>query len=69
MGLSRQQMLQVVVMLCGVSTVTESEASWASALLMAAGVVLLVVFARRQSKLEAPMLRVETSPRGGFATR
>ena len=50
----------MVGFLYGVSTVTDSEAPWASALLMAAGVALLAVFARRQSKLESPMLRVET---------
>ncbi|MBQ9004607.1 MAG: MFS transporter [Eggerthellaceae bacterium] len=50
----------MVAFLYGVSTVTESEAPWASALLMAAGAGLIAAFARRQSKLESPMLRVET---------
>lgn len=50
----------MVGFLYGVSTVTETDAPWASALFMVAGVVLIVLFARRQSKLESPMLRVET---------
>lgn len=50
----------MVGFLYGVSTVTDSDTPWASALLMAAGAGLLVVFARRQSGLEVPMLRVET---------
>ena len=44
----------------GVSTVTNSDTPWVSALLMALGVGLLVVFARRQSRIERPMLRIET---------
>lgn len=50
----------MVAFLYGVSTATEADAPWASALLMAAGAGLLAVFARRQSRLEAPMLRLET---------
>ena len=50
----------MVGFLYGVSTVTDSETPWVSVLLMVVGVALLAVFARRQSKLEFPMLRVET---------
>ena len=50
----------MVGFLYGVSTVTETDAPWVSVLFMVAGVVLIVLFARRQSKLESPMLRVET---------
>ncbi|MBQ9001145.1 MAG: MFS transporter, partial [Eggerthellaceae bacterium] len=50
----------MVCFLYGVSTVTDTDTPWASALFMVAGVGLLVIFARRQSKLEVPMLRVET---------
>ena len=50
----------MVGFLYGVSTVTDSDTPWVSALFMVAGVVLIVLFARRQSKLESPMLRVET---------
>ena len=50
----------MVGFLYGVSTVTDTEAPWASALLMVAGAGLIAAFARRQSNLESPMLRVET---------
>lgn len=50
----------MVGFLYGVSTVTDSDTPWVSALFMVAGVVLIVLFVRRQSKLESPMLRVET---------
>ena len=50
----------MVSLLYGVSTVIDSDTPWTSALLMVAGIVLLVVFARRQSTLEVPMLRLET---------
>ena len=50
----------MVAFLYGVSTVTDTEAPWASALLMVAGAGLIAAFARRQSRLESPMLRVET---------
>lgn len=46
--------------LYGISTVTKTETPWASVLFMVAGAALLTVFAKRQSLLETPMLRVET---------
>ncbi|MBQ9042791.1 MAG: MFS transporter [Eggerthellaceae bacterium] len=50
----------MVAFLYGVSTVTDTEAPWASALLMVAGAGFIAAFVRRQSRLESPMLRVET---------
>lgn len=50
----------MVGFLYGVSTVTDTGAPWVSVLVMVAGLAMLVVFARRQSRLESPMLRVET---------
>ena len=47
-------------LLYGLSTITSSDTPWVSALLMVVGIVLLVVFVRRQGTLEVPMLRVET---------
>jgi len=47
-------------LLYGLSTITSSDTPWISALLMVAGIALLVVFVRRQGTLEVPMLRVET---------
>lgn len=47
-------------LLYGLSTVTSSDMPWISALLMVAGLALLIAFVRRQGKLEVPMLRVET---------
>ena len=47
-------------LLYGLSTFTSSDTPWLSALLMLAGLALLVVFVRRQGELEVPMLRVET---------
>jgi len=58
----------MVGFLWGVSTVTDSDTPWVSALVMAAGVGVLLVFARRQSKLEVPMLRVETLRMRQFRT-
>ena len=55
--------LSTVGMVCflyGVSTVTEAAAPWVSVLLMVTGAAILAVFVKRQSKLEMPMLRVET---------
>jgi EmrB/QacA subfamily drug resistance transporter len=50
----------MVGLLYGLSTVANTDVPWASGLLIVMGVVLLVAFARRQSKLEVPMLRLET---------
>ena len=50
----------MVGFLYGVSTVTEADMPWVSVLILVAGIGLLVVFARRQSTLEVPMLRLET---------
>lgn len=50
----------MVCLLYGASTVTSSDAPWVSALLIVVGIGFLVVFARRQSTLKVPMLRVET---------
>ena len=52
--------LGMVGLLYGLSTITSTPTPWVSALLMAAGVVLLAVFVRRQGMLEVPMLRVQT---------
>ena len=52
--------LGMVGFLHGVSTVTDTDTPWASLLTMLVGTVLIAVFVARQSKLESPMLRVET---------
>jgi len=50
----------MTTLLYGLSSITSSTTPLVDAALMAVGAALMVVFARRQRKLEVPMLRVET---------
>ena len=50
----------MVSFLYGVATITDTDTPWASALAIVVGAGLIVLFARRQSKLDVPMLRLET---------
>lgn len=55
-------------LLYGLSTFTSSALPWVSVALMVAGVALLALFARRQLRLERPILRVEVLKTRKFRT-
>lgn len=50
----------MVCLLYGLSTITNTDTPWRSLLLMVVGTGLLALFAKRQSALKVPMLRLET---------
>ncbi|HIY84428.1 DHA2 family efflux MFS transporter permease subunit [Rubneribacter sp.] len=58
----------MVSLLYGLSTSTSSDAPWIPALLMLAGLGVLALFVRRQTRLEHPMLQVRVLKHREFAT-